>query len=270
MTATWFLVRHVHDLRRREPRNVGVIVRTGEGEWLARFLGETEAGEVDARRLADAPMSLDAYKSWVEYFRRKLSDERWGDVERLQRRRSRSNYFAEEGGRLIEDDRTSQAELIGRLYTELVAEPESLASSIAEHRQTVARRLTTAAAGILSEAGLAVSKKVDVPAVFGEHRTTVPFLFRHVNGQPHLMDIVQRHARVEDMAADARELSARVVAARAAGSATSFFSFYSAKLLPEDRADQILIPLEEVTHTVDIDDETDAVAKLRGFTGGHQ
>jgi hypothetical protein len=74
MTPVHYLVaKYVLDLRRMEPRNIGVIVWAG-GAVGARFLAERseQPGEVDGRSVAAFVTSPNAYKQWVRFWRREL------------------------------------------------------------------------------------------------------------------------------------------------------------------------------------------------------
>ena len=70
----YLLAKYIPDLRRGEPRNIGVIVWTPDGVE-ARFVSEKpgRAGEVDGRTLPAFVGSSQAYKQWVEYWRNELS-----------------------------------------------------------------------------------------------------------------------------------------------------------------------------------------------------
>ncbi len=75
MTAPrYLLVKHVPDLERFEPRNVGVIVWTPWGVG-ARFLGDKadSPGEVDGRSIPEFVRSKSAYRQWVQYWHREIA-----------------------------------------------------------------------------------------------------------------------------------------------------------------------------------------------------
>jgi hypothetical protein len=258
MTATWYLVKHVPDLRRREPRNVGLLLKTPEG-WLTRFVGEGTNGSIDGRKLPHSTINTEVYKTWVDYFRRKASDDGWSDVERMQRRKG-SNYVAELGGHLIEEQ-ASWDDVLNRLYADLVDTDQSRRES----RETPLDHLLNGVEHVFGAAGIVAEREVRVDAQFdpGGVLTTVPFRFSFVNGQQHLMDVVHEHVKLEQAAAEARELRARVDAARLAGVARSFVAFYASSIVPAEEIDQILLPVEEVSHVVDVDRPDDAVDTMQ-------
>ncbi len=71
----FFLVQHVKDLLRKEPRNVGVIVTDGE-RLVARFLGETVPGTLDLRRVSPEIVPDRAlYAEWHQEWRRQLVEQ---------------------------------------------------------------------------------------------------------------------------------------------------------------------------------------------------
>jgi len=259
MTATWYLVKHVADVRRREPRNVGVILRTGDGSWQSKFLGESGDGTVHSR---DIPRSYginyEIYLSWHDYFRRKLSDDTWRDVERMQSRR-KGNFFAEAGGQIF-DDRLDWAGELQRLYHELVAPPEK------KKQESPLAHIRAAVDSIFERINLPVKRDIEVDAEYDGRRIKVPFRYEYVSGQVHLMDIVQVHA--SDSAADARELRSRFEAAGRAGAAGSFVSFYASSFIDSDRRDDVLLPVEHLSTAVDVDDLDTAAETIAEATGG--
>lgn len=258
MTTTWYLVRHVPDLRRKEPRNVGVVLSSPDG-WQSRFLGENDAGEIETKQLRPyRDINLDVYRSWISYFKRKASDDRWRDVERLQSKR-RSNYYAELGGQEFDTQEPIES-LLDRLYLDLVVPPGTTADSGAPTAGTnrIADRLREGARRIFRATGVTPLENTQVSGKFGDRSIPINFGFRYDNGQPHLMDIAVHRQKIEHAAADARELSARMLAAREADVASSFLAFYSSTDFPADRLEEIIVPLEEVAHCIDISGEKEA------------
>jgi len=73
MPVRYLVAKYLPDLRRMEPRNIGVIVWSG-GEVAARFLAERseQSGEVDGRSVPGFITSLSAYKQWVHFWRNQL------------------------------------------------------------------------------------------------------------------------------------------------------------------------------------------------------
>lgn len=69
-TPTYLLAKFIPDLKRMEPRNIGLVLWTPVGV-AARFLFERPhgSGEVDGRAVPNWLGSLTAYKQWVAYWR---------------------------------------------------------------------------------------------------------------------------------------------------------------------------------------------------------
>lgn len=109
MHVTWHLVQYTRDLRRHEPRNVGVLLRSTD-QWLWRFLDVGQARKLVA--------SVEVYQTWVDYYQRKLTDAAMADIERGQAYR-RGNYAVVPGGViLVEPD--SYPDTLDGLFRDLV------------------------------------------------------------------------------------------------------------------------------------------------------
>ncbi|QQM21812.1 hypothetical protein I7X09_28380 [Rhodococcus sp. P-2] len=112
-------------------------------------------------------------------------------------------------------------------------------------------------------ANVQFEEKVEVRALFDGRESTVPFEFRHHNDKVHLMDAVNINGR--DPEAKARELRARIVAARAAAVSKHFFTFYMAGDNSDRQIDEVLMPLEAESSAIDVTDigsAADRVAEL--------
>jgi hypothetical protein len=204
-------VKYMPDLKRREPRNIGVVLATPDG-WLSRFLGEGEDGEIKGNRLTHN-LELDVYRTWVDYYRRKALSGSWADVERQQNRHP-VNFISELGGEISGSENESWSLILDRVYGELVQErreatvPDDREPSAGTHKWVLKQ-----ARSALNLAQIPFAEKVSVPARYGDFETTVPFEFRHgVNGSTALMDAVPITSR--DAAGKARELRTRIMAAR--------------------------------------------------------
>lgn len=111
------LVQYMDDVFRREVRNVGVVV-SRNGETVARFVGETESGVIDGRRLR-AFAAPDVYRQWVQYWRRTLYAP--DALEKLQRSSS-GNFLVVEGGTVTDTGDDPLADVAAYLYASLVSE----------------------------------------------------------------------------------------------------------------------------------------------------
>jgi hypothetical protein len=110
----WFVAKYMSDLRRREPRNVGVIL-SSNGHLFCRFYGERPSGELDGRRMKGVASS-DNYRDWVHY---------WRSIKRVEGLRlvhgATDNYYLERGGQQIVGEPMEPAVLLEELYAQLVA-----------------------------------------------------------------------------------------------------------------------------------------------------
>lgn len=117
--ADYLIVQHVADLFRREPRNVGVVVRL-DGETDGRFFGETEPGKIDGRQTRDLP-APGIYAQWVRYWRRTLSTKNgsaWDEILGT----AKGNYQILSGGSVDRIGEDSIHDVTKFLYAALVSE----------------------------------------------------------------------------------------------------------------------------------------------------
>lgn len=118
-TATYLIVQHVADVFRRESRNVGVFVRHQE-QIKAKFFGETEPGQIDARKTKSLPFPS-AYGQWVRYWRRILAqrpDRAWDEAKAT----ATDNYQVVDGGSVDRIGDDSIDDVVNYLYSALVSE----------------------------------------------------------------------------------------------------------------------------------------------------
>ena len=109
----WYVAKYMSDLRRREPRNVGVILSV-DGRLSARFQGERDDGELDGRR-ARMVGSLDNYRDWVHYWRTfRLA----ADLPLV--RRATDNYYLERGGQQLAGTAIDSDAFLSQLFFQLV------------------------------------------------------------------------------------------------------------------------------------------------------
>jgi hypothetical protein len=141
MKTEWFVAKYMPDLRRREPTNVGVILRMDDAV-LARFLGERSDGRIDGRSVKW--LGIASYKAWVAYWRQHLDAS--ADVSLLTTTPAGANYFVEVGGeRLIGSESTDPEALLDYLYSVLVEEtPEREKLSVEKATESVLNRIEIA------------------------------------------------------------------------------------------------------------------------------
>jgi hypothetical protein len=112
----YLLAKYIPDLRRQEPRNIGIIVWSSEG-LEARFLGERDddADTIDGRCVPPFVTSLNAYKQWVRYWRTEIEKSEIKPVSggepvakdlpeftEVLKTANRGNFVLEDGGRLLD------------------------------------------------------------------------------------------------------------------------------------------------------------------------
>ncbi|HKO53340.1 MAG TPA: hypothetical protein VJV79_36780 [Polyangiaceae bacterium] len=122
MNAHWYIAKYMPDLRRREPRNVGLVL-FAQGQVLTRFQGQDPErdDEVDRRKVRFAASTMN-YKSWVRYWTIRASECATRPDE-FPIKRGGDNYFLDEGGRVVVSDRSIET-LFEELYTAIVAVPQ--------------------------------------------------------------------------------------------------------------------------------------------------
>jgi hypothetical protein len=137
MATRWLVAKYMSDLRRRETRNVGVVLLTDDG-YLTRFMGERPGGQIDGRRVKwGSPRN---FKAWVDRWRFELDS--GADLEQLTNRLSDANYFLEIGGeRLLGKESRSYEDLLDYLYGVLVETPEPTSLALSEIVESTFHRL---------------------------------------------------------------------------------------------------------------------------------
>jgi hypothetical protein len=165
----FLIAKYAPDLRRMEPRNIGVIVWSQNGV-AARFLGETSGGDLVVPRQAGV-RSANAYRQWIEFWRgkltrgfiRKKSGAKVGidQPEFLEelRKKSKRQYMLVDGGYFAKQlASTDIGDAADELFSELVAQDAVAAELKAEHTEA-ARTLRRNSKKAMKESGL--SKRRD-------------------------------------------------------------------------------------------------------------
>jgi len=107
------------DLRRREPKNVGVVLKMGD-LCVTRFLGERDEGRIDGRHVQGLVNSVPNYKAWVAYWQHVVDET---DPVALTKQRADDSYFLEYAGeRLLGSEDTAAEDMLDHLYSVLVEE----------------------------------------------------------------------------------------------------------------------------------------------------
>lgn len=257
MDAMWHLIQYIPNMRRKEPRNIGVAARV-EGRWLLKLHAVDQYGRINGRALRSYGLSKDGYEAWVRYLRARILSGELDSLFRAQRKHPAEFRIVPGGYTEIVG---SPDELIAQLYADLVAREAAVSEPWTKLlRNRVERALTMAE--ILPE------PEIDVPARWGDDPQTdsqdvVRFNYRYVNGQTHLMDRLQLHQNsVAHAKMVANDFYARANAARAAGSAQHFIAFYSGEAVEEMNSSAMLTPMFKIATTVDVDSVSDAADRL--------
>ena len=242
----WHLIQYTPDMRRREPRNIGVAATDGE-EWKVELFGvDARTGLVNGRALRRYGVLRDDYVQWADYYRSVIPTDGVDRVLRSQRLHP-TEFRIIKGGHT--EATTSFTDFVRDLYQSVVDDDDPGSPSA-----NWAKELERKVESVLQVAEIHPEVDVHVPAKWGDQQDSIEFDYEFTNGQVHLMDRVQLHRRSLDEAkVIARDFNARVTAVRDAGSVSSFIAFYSQQAVDELGTDIVLAPLWRVAKTVDVD-----------------
>lgn len=188
MGAKYHIFQMIPDLFRREPRNVGVVAELN-GHFAARFLGETDVGDMDGRKIRSLPEPA-VYRQWISYWRRTLNS---GGVDALVTARTRPGHFHMIcGGEVTDTGEDSVSAVADYLYSLLVSEggfseavgegvPKEVNTTLIEEVEQELARLN-----ILESAGEQVS-------AFALHPVQRRVEVRGANNAPYRPPFVQRN-----------------------------------------------------------------------------
>jgi hypothetical protein len=124
----YFVAKHISDLQRMEPKNIGVIV-WARSAVAGRFLAERPGapGDVDGRSIPPFVASASAYKQWVAFWRSELSNKPTSPGKALNKwaenlkHTSQGSFWLAEGGVILEDvEARDISELADDLFAQLV------------------------------------------------------------------------------------------------------------------------------------------------------
>ena len=138
MAAPRFLVaKYVDDLRRMEPKNIGVILWS-EGHVASRFIGDTGDPLQASAPMFIAKKNRGVYREWVQHWRRQihhasLPNKKGALVDKLSedyldalKLTARENYVLADGGFLLDHLAVGDLpEAVNQLFDQLVGDPPS-------------------------------------------------------------------------------------------------------------------------------------------------
>lgn len=162
--ARFLIAKYIPDLRRMEPRNIGVIV-WADGRVVARFLGEN--GSPDSPIFPPRYLkvrSVDSYRQWLYYWRnmitRTIVTSREGKVVNISspefidslKSKSRDQFLLVEGGHLLDDIADMDINsIVSDLFETLVNESSTVEDRV-EKRE--AKLLKDVCHQLLADSGL--------------------------------------------------------------------------------------------------------------------
>jgi hypothetical protein len=155
MSTRYWIAQYISDLFRREPKNVGVFVEFN-GIVAARFIGETEPGQIDSRRIKRFRFPS-VYKQWVEYWRSEIEQIEPGQITKLHG----SHYRVVEGGVIDDISEDSIDDVINYLYSRLISEG-GFAEAISTQEEVTVHfiNLIKEIDSVFEDAGLLASNKL--------------------------------------------------------------------------------------------------------------
>lgn len=241
--AEWFLIQYTHDLRRHEPRNVGIAVNSPAG-WHLRFVGERPDGGFDGHKLKSFKLERDYFESWVKYYRRSAESDTWEDALTLQQRRPH-NFTISSGGVQLETE-TNWQDFTARLFGELVADPAPKPGDDFDSR---VRKLFRAA-------NITPQENVELEGLWTPggpvHRIRFDFGVQHGQGGGIIEKVPLRDTPVFSF-------KGRRDAVQLRDPRTKFIAITEwTGRESEDKMDALLHPLEEIAQTINLEDSTAA------------
>jgi len=180
-----YLVQHVDDLRRHEPRNVGVVVT--DQDQVAYALIDPAEKRLTARQraVAEAVESDETYPAWLAYWRRTLQEGAAG-LEEIVAKQS-PTFPVIMAGKVMGDLDASLDGLAGRFYDELVLPQPESRDSAAERPVERMFRL----AGVNSSPHF--HRKYTVESVGLKVALPIEFPYAWVNGHVVVADQILHH-----------------------------------------------------------------------------
>jgi hypothetical protein len=173
MTTKWYIAKYLPDVRRGEPKNVGIVLYS-QGRATARFIGQTDGDSIDGRSARWAG-SQENYKAWVHRWSHTASQVRTEEAfDAMRSTIPGSSYYLEKGGEYLVAGSHDASEVIQALFVELVDEPRH------DQRATLLDHREAWLAEAFTELGVAPEIEQDCEVTVDGDR--LRFDYRHANG----------------------------------------------------------------------------------------
>jgi hypothetical protein len=238
MPAPWFLVQYTHELRRHEPRNVGVALKDPSGKWHLRFLGETSDQSVDGNKLRGLKLNKALFESWIAFYRRKAADDEWDDVLVFQSEKPTNLTIRSSGVHLQDEDDWDS--FTQQLFAEMV-----------DDRPREANDLDAKIRRLLERAGLRPDERVPLRGKWDPKGAEQDIIFDFAVPEATHPKIM---AKVAFQSSSVHAFKGRVDAVHRVTPTAKFVAFTSFSGQNEEKLDELLMPLEAGAHPIDVDD----------------
>ncbi|QIK82652.1 hypothetical protein [Sanguibacter sp. HDW7] len=231
-----FAIKHISDHLRREPRNVGVIVRDDSG-IESRFLGERQDGTIDGRRVQ---MPRDIYRRWINYYRHQIGDRKDGDIARLKARRP-LEFYPDLVATLHE--RVDLASALEEMYPKIVSGAATT---------TGRTQLEIAVDRVFSQLGVMPSREVEVAGLVGGETFVCEFEYAVQGAKPWLMDRITLHGGTKVARRNVNDFAFRARAVHESTSGAELAAFVDTSQLRV--AEEHLVVVEQYAAVIDLAD----------------
>ncbi len=255
MSTQVHALRHVPDLYRREPRNVGVIV-SHKGHRGVDMAFRFEGWDGTAYDAKAAPKGVDAdiYFGWAEYYVRRVRQDRWSAIEKLQRSRP-LNFYLEQMVTLFDNEPVE--EVLDRFYPDLVT-PVSKKS----HRDRTRQKINQ----VFERLSIKPERNKQVNVTEFGIPTSIEFKYSYRNGRLHLMDRLPLTANTAELNRAAHDLLYRCGVASQNKVTDSFITFADLSRRSEE-PEAVLRVVGRASAVINVGNIDQATDHLAGIIG---
>jgi hypothetical protein len=241
----WLVAKYIPDLRRREPRNIGVVLFPSERHGvndlkpIMRFRGLSREGKLDLRRAKVVGNQSAVYEGWIDYWSSLVDSDAPASL--WEARSNTDAFYLERGGELLSSlpDGATPEDLADELYEILVEaapEPRIAALRPDEGFKAVVNELLQRS-GLWNDLHFNLGYRVDLSGLREQE-----FHYAWVNGHTTIGH------RLTSWRSDTVDATALRLALLPKG-------FSSVVIVPEYPSDsERALPLERVSHVAAVDD----------------